>query len=195
MLKKIKLLLFALLGVISYTIIFFILRIGLKYIPSFFLWSDYKLICNIYSMPMYFIDVIYYIFGMIVTTHGIINLFLISKENHKAQNMKTRKPEKLIKTGFYSRARHPMYGTFMIINLGLFLSIRSLWSILIIILFFTIKYISTDYEEKNELIKIFGNNYKEYREEVSNKFFLPIYKVYIIISVILTIVGISIFIW
>jgi protein-S-isoprenylcysteine O-methyltransferase Ste14 len=190
MLGKIKSLVLGFLSMVIYTFIFFIMRTGLKFIPGLFLWSDQNSILNILGVELCFIDMIYFILGMTITTHGFINLFLITKENHKAQNMKTRKPEKLISTGFYSKARHPMYGTFMIINLGLFFSSRSLWGIFIIIIFFAIQYVSTNYEEKNELIKIFGDEYREYKKAVRNKFFTPAYKVYLVISFIITISGI-----
>lgn len=189
MLKKIKIIIWGFLGILSYTIIFYVLRIGLKYIPDLILWGNYKPILNIFSISLSLVDIVYFLFGMLVTTHGVINLLLITKENHKAQNMKTRKPEKLITTGFYSKARHPMYGTFMIINMGLFFSSRSFWGIIIVILFFIIQHISTNYEEKNELAKIFGKDYEIYTKNVSKKFFLPVYKVYISISIILTISG------
>jgi len=188
--ERIKAALVGIIGMLVYVIVFILLRIGLQYLPELTMWGNYASLFNIDSIPISYLDLIYFLLGMVITVHGAVNLYLITLENHQGQNMESRKPQTLLKTGVYAKARHPMYGTFMIINLGLFISTRSLWGILVIVFFFTIQYFNAIFEEKHELIEIFGDEYRDYQKEVENKFFLPAYRVYLWIGVVLTVGGI-----
>lgn len=82
-----------------------------------------------------------------------------------------------------------MYGTFIMINLGFFLSTRSLWGVFVILLVSVIQNLNAHFEEKNELLKIFGESYLTYQNQVKHTLLLPAYRVYAIIGIILTIVG------
>jgi len=188
--EKIKTIGYGFIGAISFTALFIILRFLLKFVPDFYIWKTGTAWFKIFGVSLYQIDIIYFIICLIFVTHGVINLFLITKENHEIRNDKTRKPDKLITDGFYEKTRHPMYGTFLIINFGLILSTRSIWGLILIGLFFIIQYGNSYIEEKNELLEIFPENYRKYQKKVSNMMFLPVYKHYILTGIILTIGGI-----
>ncbi|MBO8166666.1 MAG: isoprenylcysteine carboxylmethyltransferase family protein [Kosmotoga sp.] len=186
--KVIRTLLIIAVGSILYVITYLLLRTGLNYLPALYLWKNANPILNIHGLEFSIADIFYFVFGSIVTVHGLINLFSITEENHSAQNMITRKTEKLITTGFYSKVRHPMYGTFVIIYLGMFLSIRSLWGVFIVLIIGIIQFFNTKLEEKR-LIKTFGEEYRKYIQKVKSKLFIPIYRIYIVIGAIATILG------
>jgi len=169
--EKIKTIGYGFIGAISFTVLFFLLRFLLKFVPDFYIWETESEWFKIFGISLYQIDIIYFIICLIFVTHGVINLFLITKENHKARNDNTRKPEKLLKEGFYSKARHPMYGTFLIINFGLLLSTRSIWGLILIGLFFIIQYGNSYIEEKTELLEIFPEDYTKYKKKVFTLFF------------------------
>lgn len=174
---------------IIYVIIYWFFRKGLQFIPELYLWNSFESIVNIGTINLSIIDIIYLFFGLIVINHGVRNLILITKENHSAQNMETRQPNQLLTTGFYAKARHPMYGTFIIMSLGLFFPTRSLWGVLIILVVLMIQLINATIEERMVLQKIFGNQYSHYRNSISNRLFIPSYRKYIIIASCLTFMG------
>ena len=180
----------ALLGVTVFVIAFFLLRMGLNFLPDLSLWKGYHSLLTVGSISLTYADLLYFLFGFLVTTHGVINLFRITREKNQGADQETGKPVRLITAGFYSKARHPMYGTFIIINLGFFLSTRSLWGIFVILLVSVIQNLNALFEEKNELIKTFGESYRTYQNQVKRRILLPVYRIYIAVAVVLTVAGI-----
>ena len=179
-----------LLGISAFIMAFFLLRLGLKFLPDLFLWKGYSSLLTVGNISLTYSDLIYFLFGFIVTTHGVINLFRITKEKNQGADQETRKPARLITNGFYSKARHPMYGTFIIINLGFFLSTRSLWGVFVVLLVSIIQNLNALFEEKSELLKIFGESYRTYQNQVRQRILLPVYRIYIILAVALTVAGV-----
>lgn len=178
-----------LLGMTVFVITFFLLRLALNFLPDLSLWKGSSPLFTVGAISLAYADLLYFLFGFIVTTHGVINLFRITKEKNQGADPETGKPARLITNGFYSKARHPMYGTFIMINLGFFLSTRSLWGVFVILLVSVVQNLNAHFEEKNELLKIFGESYQTYQNQVKHTLLLPAYRVYAIIAMILTIVG------
>lgn len=174
---------------IIYVIMYWVLRNVLQVIPDLYVWNNFELLLDIQRIELAFIDFVYFILGFIFINHGAVNLINIIEENHAAQDMKIRKPKELLTTGSYAKARHPMYGTFIIINLGVFFSTRSLWGIVIVFTVLVIQMLNSIIEEKTVLRKTFGKDYEQYKKKTKNRFFTPIFTTYIIISVCLTILG------
>jgi protein-S-isoprenylcysteine O-methyltransferase Ste14 len=176
---------------VFYVIMYLLLKELLDFIPvsKLYLWNNFDPLFKILDFKFTIMDIVYFIFGLIVINHGVVNLIYITEKNHTAQDMKIRKPIKLLTTGFYSKARHPMYGTFIMISLGTFFSIRSLWGALIVLLVIIIQTLNAVIEEKTVLTKTFGKEYEEYKKKVKNRLFIPIFAVYIILAACLTVLG------
>ncbi len=176
---------------VFYVIMYLLLKEALNFIPvpSLYLWKGFDPLFKILNIELTVMDIVYFIFGLIVINHGAVNLIHITEKNHTAQDMKTRKPTKLLTTGFYAKARHPMYGTFIMISLGTFFSTRSLWGAVIVLLVLIIQTLNAVIEEKTVLIETFGKEYEDYKKEVKNRLFIPIFAVYIILAACLTTLG------
>jgi len=80
---------------------------------------------------------------------------------HTKPDINFENSSKLVTTGLYHYIRHPMYGSLMLLGWGTFLkSINPTTIILVIIV--TISLILTSMVEENEMIKRFGDEYREY---------------------------------
>lgn len=109
-------------------------------------------------------------FGYMAATFGTIIIVQSSKMWSIGKFIGTRPEEpqtekKLIRAGWYSRMRHPLYAGLLLIFLGYFFvagTYTSLTHLLCLIVYLPI---GIYYEEKN-LIAEFGGAYKKYREEV-----------------------------
>ena len=77
----------------------------------------------------------------------------------------THRPEKVISTGIYSKIRHPQYFGAVLSHLGISILLSSFYSLLSTPLIIFIIYLMSWKEEK-ELIKEFGKEYKDYKENV-----------------------------
>jgi protein-S-isoprenylcysteine O-methyltransferase Ste14 len=77
----------------------------------------------------------------------------------------THRTKKIITTGAYSIVRHPQYLGGLLAHIGISLVLSSFYSLLSTPLIILIIYIISKKEEK-ELIREFGNRYKEYKKKV-----------------------------
>ena len=76
----------------------------------------------------------------------------------------TEKEQKLVKTGIYAKVRHPIYLSGLILSLGFTLIAGNLYGLLFFILSLVAIVIRIKKEER-ELIKKFGEEYKQYAKE------------------------------
>ncbi|HAG10859.1 MAG TPA: hypothetical protein DCK76_05650 [Desulfotomaculum sp.] len=76
----------------------------------------------------------------------------------------TGKEQKLVKTGIYAKARHPIYLSGLFLSLGFTLIAGNLYGLLFFILSLVAIVIRIKKEER-ELIKRFGEEYKQYAKE------------------------------
>jgi len=77
----------------------------------------------------------------------------------------THRPEKIIRTGIYSRIRHPQYFGAILSHLGISILLSSFYSLLSTPFIIFIIYLISWKEEK-ELIREFGKDYEDYKEIV-----------------------------
>ena len=71
----------------------------------------------------------------------------------------------LVTTGIYSKIRNPIYLGIKIIYLGFALYFRSIISIILVIIILVPVHIFRARKEEQELIKKFGERYKEYKKK------------------------------
>ncbi|MCK4478159.1 isoprenylcysteine carboxylmethyltransferase family protein [Candidatus Bathyarchaeota archaeon] len=113
------------------------------------------------SIPL----VIQLIFAAISIGSGLLLMWL----SHESLFGQIRDPPKVLDTGVYARVRHPMYLGTLLTYLGFFLSTLSIISLgLWIIVFFLYDRMAT-YEE-NDLIRMFGDTYRNYQRKVPKWF-------------------------
>jgi protein-S-isoprenylcysteine O-methyltransferase Ste14 len=74
-------------------------------------------------------------------------------------------PDKIIRTGLYSRIRHPINLGLLCVFIGWYSLFSGLYAYLFLILLAVLLILETFWEEKN-LIKEFGDEYVEYQREV-----------------------------
>ncbi|HEX3078668.1 MAG TPA: methyltransferase, partial [Lachnospiraceae bacterium] len=93
-------------------------------------------------------------------------LFHITIQNHSVKNKNEDIPKRLLKDSYYASVRHPMYGTFVILYMGILLSLRSLDGMLIALLMTVGQYVNAIIEEKRILRPVFHEEYQLYIREV-----------------------------
>ncbi|MFW9951377.1 MAG: hypothetical protein ACFFKA_14765 [Candidatus Thorarchaeota archaeon] len=129
--------------------------------PGLRLWKriDVFLITLIFNFTLF--KFIHLVIGLSFFIYGIINVFSIIVINKNAQ-LERNKPKYIIMDSFYSKMRHPMYSMIIIIQVSLLFSLCSALGIVFSINFLLTFSFLGFYEEKYQLIPIFGNEYKNY---------------------------------
>jgi protein-S-isoprenylcysteine O-methyltransferase Ste14 len=142
-------------------------------IPRFFAFEG-LLLLGLVQSPFWFLDPlsVMQIFSWLLLTLSVIyavtafTLFeLRGKPGRNFENT-----TKLVTTGLYKYIRHPMYGSLLILGLGMFLKSISWQSSLLIVIIAIALFITCKVEEK-EMMKKFGEEYKVYISKT--KMFIP----------------------
>lgn len=154
--------------------IFLVLRI-----VGFSLW----IICLLYPLfpgifrPFTFREnVIVQITGMILAVGAIPMGYAVFTSIGKniTDTVETRKNHQLITTGIYRYIRHPLYTTGFLFFIGLGL-LSSNWLVILLSCLVLVALVIRTQTEEEELIKLFGDQYIEYRK-TTGKFFPKLFQ-------------------
>ncbi|MEJ2294428.1 MAG: hypothetical protein P8Y23_06615, partial [Candidatus Lokiarchaeota archaeon] len=118
--------------IITIISIFYVIAILFSwgYYPSFKLWKslDWGLFDSFLKISLF--RIIHLVIGLPLFIYGMINVIKIVSINQKAQ-LKKNHPGYLLKDGYYSKMRHPMYTMIILIQFSLFFSLCSSLGLLI----------------------------------------------------------------
>lgn len=153
-------------GIAGYFVMYTALKYVLMFIPDFRPWNDIGTWLTFCTIPFSRYDAVYFAFGLIANCYGSIRLMKITAQNHSVKDEKSSAPTKLLTDGCYAKVRHPMYGTFIILQSSLLLSLRSFIGIIFALVVVTFQYFNAAWEEKKKLIPLFGDDYREYSRVV-----------------------------
>ncbi len=156
-------------GITGYVLLYYLFKYIFNYIGDFQPWNDFKILLNIGDVKLIKSDLVYFVWGLIIACYGTIRLSKITSQNHSAKNKENSTPHKLLTTGYYTKVRHPMYGTFIIQQAGFLLSLRSFTGMIIALIVVIVQYVNAGFEEKKQLIPIFGEEYSQYSKKVSHR--------------------------
>ncbi|MFX1391190.1 MAG: methyltransferase family protein [Promethearchaeota archaeon] len=158
-------------------------RIGIHIINIFiflcclniFIYNYWKLVFP--SITLFFLDSIIQVIGFSLVIGGNISLLLAYRKlginwAYPIDGMK--KKRKLVKTGIYSKVRHPIYLSFNILCIG-FNMILLDWFLLILYVIGAVGLYLQAIDEEKILIDVFGDDYKEYIER-TGRFFVKLKK-------------------
>lgn len=153
-------------GVVVYVLLYYFIKYVFRYVPDIQPWNDFESWFTFGGIRFVKADLFYFAGGLIFNCYGTVNLSKISVQNHSVKNEKSNTPNKLLVNGYYAKVRHPMYGTFIILQAGFMISLRSFIGIIVALLIIVAQYINAFIEEKKQLIPIFGEEYNQYRKNV-----------------------------
>jgi len=113
-----------------------------------------------------------------------------TREKNTVEDPKREVATRLLDTGAYARARHPMYGMFILANAGLGLAANSIYGLgfsLLSLLLFTLNAI---FEERAVLIPQFGEQYRDYMRRVPARCFTLFQSALLVLALALNAAGV-----
>jgi len=103
-------------------------------------------------------------FGGAILLGGLI-LHAYCHRIHKQAHEQSQQIEGLVTTGVFSKMRHPMYSSLILMYLGLAIAWGVVWMLLPALLFSVLTVLTTIKEEEF-LLRRFGHQYEEYMQAV-----------------------------
>ena len=178
-------------GAAGYILLYFLFKYVLLYIPDVQPWNGFETWFTLGGVRFVKADFVYFACGLIINCYGTVNLSKISVQNHSAKNEKSNTPNKLLVNGYYAKVRHPMYGTFIILQAGFMISLRSLAGMIVALLVVIVQYINAAMEEKKQLVPIFGEEYNLYIKNVRGMLLTKLEIIVFTLVVIFNTIGFS----
>jgi protein-S-isoprenylcysteine O-methyltransferase Ste14 len=142
-------------------------------IPRFFAFEG-LLILGLLQSPVWFKDplsipqIFSWILLMLSVFYAFFAFFLFQQHGKPGRNFENT--TKLVTSGLYRYIRHPMYGSLLLLGLGMFLKSFT-WLSLILILIISVALFITCKVEEKEMLKKFGDEYQAYTGKT--KMFIP----------------------
>jgi protein-S-isoprenylcysteine O-methyltransferase Ste14 len=168
----------------------------MTYIPSFDLWQ--KVDQTLFNLGFPFLEITYnytlfnlihLLIGIVIFSFAAYQFIEISMQNKEHRDPSSKNPLQLITNGYYSQVRHPMYGYMVLINTALMFSLKSSLTMVIAILLAVVLMLNGVFEEKWDLIPLFGERYLEYKKEVPRLCFDTGMKIVLFVIYIITVLG------
>jgi protein-S-isoprenylcysteine O-methyltransferase Ste14 len=120
-----------------------------------------SIIFDAWKIP--FFPVINIIGGILLILSFIFHAYC--EKYHKQAHVDTGEITTIVTTGIYSKLRHPIYLSLIVMNISTALVFNS-WLSLLFGMVFSITWIFTALEEETYLLKKFNREYEEYMEKV-----------------------------
>jgi len=134
----------------------YLLLIGTGILGLFFSWSKLP-----FSPVLNIVGGILILSGLLFHVHA--------EKNHKQAHEKSADIVKIVKNGVFSKIRHPLYMSAIIINLGIALAFGVVLTFLVA-LCSIFHWIITALKEEEFLLQKFGQDYSEYKKNVRWRF-------------------------
>ena len=134
----------------------YLLLIGTGILGLFFSWS---------KLP--FFPVLNIVGGILILSGFLFHVY--AEKNHKQAHEKSADIVKIVKNGVFSKIRHPLYTSAIIINLGIALAFGIILT-LIIAFCSILHWIITALKEEEFLLQKFGEDYSQYKKNVRWRF-------------------------
>ena len=123
-------------------------------LPDLSLWKtfDFQLF-SMGALHLSLFQALHLAAGFCLVSYAAVRKSLIYQRHLVFRERRGRKPSKLRTDGFFARVRHPMSGTALLYNLGLFFAFCSGWGFIPFLLIGAGEIIATLREEKNDLLE------------------------------------------
>lgn len=172
-----------------YTAFFLLLRLGTDKFPDLYAWKHMNSWFTFGNITFIKADLIYYAAGLLIIYYASFQLNHITLQNHSVKEKNNKMPKQILKDGYYAKKRHPMYGAFLFLYIGVLLSLRSLNGILLALLLIGFQYINAILEEGRILKTKLKIEYQQYKREVKGIFFNLEQRILIVIIFMVCLIG------
>ena len=127
--------------------------------------------------------------GYSLFIYGSFHAWQATRLKNSVEDPRHELATRILDTGYYARVRHPMYGMFILANVGLGLAMNSVYGLgfgLLSLLAFVANGI---FEERYVMIRFFGEAYQAYMRRVTARYFTPGQAILLTVVLVLYLTG------
>lgn len=134
-------------------------------IAALLIWfaAKYLPVIDIPDLIRWLIVLVFLLFGAVM---GLFGVFSFMKEETTVNPLEPEKAKSLVDTGVFKISRNPMYLALALVLIAFTVYLKSLWSLLIVLLFMIYMTRFQIFPEERAMIKLFGEEYTDYMARV-----------------------------
>lgn len=179
-------------NIIFFTLIYSVFKYILVLLPDITLYKNSKCVVTFLNLQFFMPDFAFMAVGIILFCYGKVLISKISDQNCSVRTSSDNSPTSLLVDGYYKKVRHPMYGAFIITQMGILFSLRSLIATAFLLVVILIQYFNAFYEEKKDLIPKFNQQYIEYKRNVKGMLLKKWQLITVILLIAISLLGLLI---
>jgi protein-S-isoprenylcysteine O-methyltransferase Ste14 len=172
-----------------FIVVLVVAELLLPLLPGPQLWASVDLPISIGKVSVSFSQLMHLLIGYGLFIYGSYHAWRATRLKNTVEDPKHELATRILDTGYYAQVRHPMYGMFMLANVGLGFAMNSVYGLAFGLLSLALFLLNGIFEERAVMLRFFGEAYRSYMRRVTARYFTPIQAIILALVLILNIAG------
>ena len=142
-------------------------------LPGPNLWSTINLTLTVAGGTVSLTNLLHILLGYTLFIYGSFHAWQATRLKNTVEDPKHELATRILDTGYYARVRHPMYGMFILANVGLGFAMNSIYGFAFGLLSLVAFVANGVFEERYVMIRFFGEAYQDYMRRIPARYFTP----------------------
>lgn len=134
-------------------------------------WSDVDRTITVAGGTVSLANLLHILLGYTLFIYGSFHAWQATRQKNTVEDPKHELATRILDTGYYARVRHPMYGMFILANVGLGFAMNSIYGLAFGLLSWIAFVANGVLEERYVMIRFFGEVYQDYIRRVRKRYF------------------------
>ncbi|HSL43455.1 MAG TPA: methyltransferase [Anaerolineales bacterium] len=118
-------------------------------------------------------NLLHLLVGYTLFIYGSYHAWKATRLKNTVEDPRHELATRILDTGYYGKVRHPMYGMFILANVGLGFAMNSVYGLGFGLLSLAAFVANGIFEEKYVMLRFFGAAYQNYMRRVTARYFTP----------------------
>lgn len=158
-------------------------------LPGPQLWAEVDRTVTVAGGTLSLARLLHILLGYLLFIYGSLHAWQATRLKNTVEDPKHELATRLLDTGYYARVRHPMYGMFILANVGLGFAMNSVYGLAFSLLSLLAFVANGIFEERYVMLRFFGEVYQDYMRRVPARYFTPVQMIALVIFLTLNIAG------
>lgn len=158
-------------------------------LPGPQLWAQIDRTVTLLGGAVSLTNLLHILLGYVFFIYGSYHAWQATRLKNTAEDPNHELATRILDTGYYARVRHPMYGMFIMANVGLGLAMNSVYGLGFALLSLAAFVANGIFEERYVMIRFFGEAYQDYMRRVTARYFTPGQAIVLSLVLVLYIAG------